>query len=269
MPAMKTHVRIAIDRLCGCVLPLGLLASLLAGGPQIALGQARSTDDARPLVGGVISLQDALLVYVVRGPVGACGENCSEWIAVEGTVHWDSHKRMIALLDRLEGRKLPVVVNVRGPSNFGVAISIGRILRDRGIDVSAGRTLVDQCHRLSEADCTAMKRTGDPLTASLSTVKSCDIACVFILAGGLRRTIPEVTTVVIGGIQVAHRLDLNVSDERREGLRVQFREQFRLYLTQMGVDPKLADMIDANYGTSHTTELSRVDLVRLRIVTPQ
>src|SRR6267154_4261051 len=40
--------------------------------------------------------------------------------------------------------------------------------------------------------------------------------------------------------QIASRLGLNVSDEHREGLRVRFREQTKLYLTQMGVDPALA-----------------------------
>ena len=78
---------------------------------------------------------------------------------------------------------------------------------------------------------------------------------------------PEGTTAIIQGTQIRHRLGLNVSDEGREGLHVRYSEQVRRYLTQMGVDSELADMIDANYGTSRNTELSRADLTRLRIVT--
>jgi hypothetical protein len=114
-----------------------------------------------------------------------------------------------------------------------------------------------------------LKRAGGPLRASISTVKYCDIACVLMLAGGMRRTIPQATTVVLHGTQIAHRFALNVSDERRDGLRIRFHDQIKLYLTQMGVDADLASLIDANYGTARVTELSRGDLVRLRIVTSQ
>ncbi len=258
---------VAMANLLRCLFPSSILVSLLIGAPQSAFAQARPSDGARSTVGGVVSLPDAMLAYVASGAVGACGENCSEWMAAEGTIYWDSHKRIIAVLDRLDGRKRPVVLNVRGPSNFNVAISIGRILRDRRIDAAVGQTLVDQCKGISDTDCTAMKRAGGSLNASLSTIKTCDIACVLGLVGGVRRTVPEATAVVIHGTEIRHRLGLNVSDERREGLHVRFSEQIRLYLTQMGVDSEFADMIDANYGTSRSTELSRADLIRLRIVT--
>jgi hypothetical protein len=37
----------------------------------------------------------------------------------------------------------------------------------------------------------------------------------------------------------------------------------------MGIDPTLADMIEANYETSRNTQLSRADIVRLRIIAGQ
>ena len=71
---------------------------------------AQAETPQRPAVGGIGSLPDAMIFYVAHGPAGACGQGCSEWIAAEGTVQWDTHKRLLNILDRQAGRKLP-----RGP----------------------------------------------------------------------------------------------------------------------------------------------------------
>jgi len=209
-----------------------------------------------------------MLIYPAQGAAGACGENCANWIAAEGTVHWDGTKRMIAALDRLAGQKLPVFLDVRGQSDLRAAMGIGRILRERGFEVAVGRTMVDQCRKMSEADCAALKRTGGPLRGSLWALETCDITCVLILSGGVRRTIEETSKAVINGTQVGHRLGLNISDEIRDGVRVNSIEQIRLYLTQMGVDPALTDMIEAS-GPAGKIVLSRADLIRLRVLTSQ
>jgi hypothetical protein len=133
--------------------------------------------------------------------------------------------------------------------------------------VSVGQTIVDQCRGLSDSDCVALKRSGVPLPASLSSIAACDVACVLILAGGVRRTLPEDTTVLIQNTRIRNRLGLNVSDEHRDGVHAYFHEQSKIYFSQMGIDPALGDMIDANFGTSRNTSLSRADVVRLRIVT--
>jgi hypothetical protein len=112
---------------------LGALIGLAATCPAQAQAQ-------RPPVGGFGSPPDAMIFYVAHGAAGACGQGCSDWIAAEGTVQWDTHKRLIAILDRNAGHKLPVVIHAFGPSNLNVAVSLGRILRDRGIDTTAGTT---------------------------------------------------------------------------------------------------------------------------------
>ena len=148
-----------------------------------------------------------------------------------------------------------------------VALSLGTMLHERGFDAGAGKTLVNKCAAMTGTDCIALKRAGGPLDASQSAVEICDIACVLILAGGVRRTLPDATKVVILGTQVGHRLGANVSDEIREGVRVRSYEQIKLYLAQVGVDSGLVEIIDANYERSRKTVLSRADLDRLRIVT--
>src|SRR3954465_14531890 len=72
----------------------------------------------------------------------------------------DTHKRLISIFDRQTGRKLPLVIHSWGESNLDVATSLGRILRDRGIDTTAGSTEVQACADKPEADCFALKRPG-------------------------------------------------------------------------------------------------------------
>jgi hypothetical protein len=244
---------------------LGALISLVTA----AIGQiATAQTVTRPPVGGIGELPDAMIFYVAHGADGACGPGCSDWIAAEGTVQYDTHKRLIAILDRLAGRKLPLVINSRGRSSLDNSVSMGRILHDRGIDTTEGVTDVTACAGKAEADCFALKRPGGPLDATLNTKDAyCDIACVLILAGGIHRTLPAGTRVILTGMEIHNRLAPNVSEERREGLTALFGQRFRLYLRQMGVDPELFDMVDRNSEQNQATELSPSDWTRLHIVT--
>ena len=157
-------------------------------------GIAPAQDPNRPAVGGIGSPVDAMIFYVAHGPEGACGPGCSDWIAAEGTVQWDTHKRLINILDRQAGRKLPVLIHAWGESNLNVATSLGRILRDRGVDATVGTTEVEACAGKSEAECFALKRPGGPLDAKLKlTDARCDLGCVLMLAGGVHRSLPPGT----------------------------------------------------------------------------
>jgi hypothetical protein len=241
-----------------------LVTFTIAAASQTAAAQTAT----RPTIGGIGELPDAMIFYVAHGADGACGPGCSDWIAAEGTVQWDTHKRLIAALDRFAGRKLPLVINSRGTSNLNVAVSMGRILHDRGIDTTEGVTNVAACTGVAEADCFALKRPGGPLEATLDTRDaSCDLACVLMLAGGIHRSLPSGTRVILTGMEIHNRLAPNVSDERREGLTTLWGQQFRVYLRQMGVDAELLDMVDHNAEQHHTTELSPSDWTRLHIVT--
>jgi hypothetical protein len=210
---------------------------------HVAQGTASSAD-------GAGAMPDALQVYLARGPAGSCGEKCEEWIAVEGTVDFQGPQRLIAALDRLGGRKLPVVLNFRGASNLRSAMNVGKILRDRGFEAAVGQTLVDECDDPLQARCMALKRAGKPLQARLVPSRVCDIACLLGLAGGVRRTLPDATTVVIGGMVVANRIGLQAAEPFREGRHVRMRDLVKVHFTQMGVDPQVADMLEEHLRPS-------------------
>ena len=234
----------------------------------IAVTAARAQDPNRPAVGGIGSPTDAMIFYVAHGTEGACGPGCSDWIAAEGTVQFDTHKRLIAILDRQAGRKLPVVIHSWGAANLNVAYSLGRILRGRGFDTTAGSTEVEACRRKNEADCFALKRPGGPLDAKLKTLDvACDLACVLTLAGGVHRSLPAGTRVILSGMEIHNRLAPNVSEERREGLTARFGELYRLYLRDMGVDTELLSIVERNSESHRQTELPASEWLRLHIVT--
>jgi hypothetical protein len=244
------------------------LFRLFLFGLLVSLSAARAQTTARPPVGGFGSPTDAMIFYVAHGTEGACGPVCSDWIAAEGTVQWDTFKRLINILDRQNGRKLPLVIHSWGESNLNVAVGLGRILHDRGIDTTEGTTDVAACKDKSETDCFALKRPGGPLEATLTTSKSlCDIACVLILAGGVHRTLPSGTRVILTGMTIHNRLAPNVSDEHRESLTTIYGEQFRVYLREMGVDTELLDIVDRNNAKERATEVPPPDWTRLHLVT--
>jgi len=234
----------------------------------IAAGVAAAQTTPRPPVGGFGSPPDAMIFYVAHAAAGACGQGCSDWIAAEGTVQWDTHKRLIAILDRQAGRKLPVVIHSWGESNLNVATSLGRILRDRGIDTTEGSTEVEACNGKSDADCFALKRPGGPFEARMNLSDTrCDLACVLMLAGGVHRSLPPGTRMILTGMVIHNRLAPNVSDKHRESLTARFGEQFRLYLREMGVETELLDIVDRNSESRRPTELPPSEWARLRIVT--
>jgi hypothetical protein len=249
----------------GSIMRIVFFGSLIAA---LAAGPAPAQAPERPPVGGIGSPTDAMIFYVAHGATGACGQNCSDWITAEGTVQWDTHKRLINILDRQSGRKLPVVIHSWGESNLNVATSLGRILRSRGIDTTAGSTEVDACKAKTDAECFALKRPGGPLDARLDLPgPPCDLACVLMLAGGVHRGLPTGAKVIVSGMFIRNRLAPNVSDEERQGSTARFSELFRIYLRDMGVETELLDIIDRNPEPRRGIQLPPFEWTRLHIVT--
>ncbi len=247
---------------------LGGLLLLAAGGAQ-AQTRPPIAAQVQPSIGGFGSLPGAMIFYVAHGAADACGPGCSDWIAAEGTVQWDTYKRLLAILDRQTGRKLPVAINSWGESNLNVAVSIGRILRDRGIDAMVAATEVDACNGQSDTDCFALKRPGGPLDAREKRADmTCDLACVLMLAGGVHRSLPAGSRVILSGMSIHNRLAPNVSAEHRESLTVKFTEQFRKYLGDMGVEPALIDIAESNAAGGRHVEIPASEWTRLHLVTP-
>jgi hypothetical protein len=236
-------------------------------GLMLLAASAASAQAPRPPVGGVGSPPDAMIFFVARGAPDACGLGCSSWIAAEGTVQWDTDKRLFNILDRNPGRRLPVAIRVWGGSNLRVATSLGRILRDRGIDTTVGTTELEACKGKSETECFALKRAGGPLEAKLKSPDApCDLTCVLMLAGGVHRSLPAGTKVLLGGMVLRNRMAPNVSPQARDVLPDRYGEQFRRYLRDMGIGTELLDIVDAQGESRRAVEMPPSERTRLHIV---
>lgn len=244
-----------------------MFRKIMCGGWMLLAGSAAFAQAPRPPVGGIGSPPDAMIFYVAHGAPDACGPGCSTWIAAEGTVQWDTHKRLFNILDRNAGKRLPLVIRVWGGSNLSVATSLGRILRERGIDTTVGTTEVDACKGKSEAECFALKRAGGPLAATMKSPEApCDLTCVLMLAGGVHRSLPAGTRVVLSGMILRNRMAPNVSQEARDTLPERYGEQFRKYLRDMGVETELLDIVDRQGESGRGVEMPAAEWTRLHIV---
>ncbi|MCP4618528.1 MAG: hypothetical protein GY844_19090 [Bradyrhizobium sp.] len=244
-----------------------MFRKVIFGGLMLLAASGASAQAPRPPVGGIGSPPDAMIFYVAHGAPDACGPGCSTWIAAEGTVQWDTHKRLFNILDRNAGRRLPLVIHVWGESNLSVATSLGRILRERNIDTTVGITETEVCKGKSEPECFALKRTGGPLEAKVKSPDApCDLTCVLMLAGGVHRSLPAGSRVVLSGMVLRNRMAPNVSQEARDTLPERYGEQFRKYLRDMGVETELLDIVDRQGETRRAVEMPPAEWTRLHIV---
>lgn len=243
------------------------IRSIIVSGVLAIIGTTASLAQQRPPIGQFGSAPDAMIFYVAHGPEGACGPGCSDWIAAEGAVQWDTYKRLIAILDRQAEHKLPVVIHTSGTSNLKVASSLGRILRDHKLDATVGTTEATACAGKSDAECFALKRPGGPLDA-----RGIESAVRFRLRahfGGRGASQPAARYQGgLAGRSIRNRLAPNVSAEQRESLTEYFGEQHRKCLHEMGLAPDLVDIIDGIGEGGRPVIIPPTDWARLHIVTP-
>ena len=64
----------------------------------------------------------------------------------------------------------------------------------------------------------------------------CDLAYVLTLAGGVHRTLPTSARMIQSGMAIRNRIAPNFAEEQRQGLTVQFGDQFHRYLREMGIE---------------------------------
>ena len=160
----------------------------------------------------------------------------AEWIAISGQIGPQSVTQLRGILARLNGRKLPVIINSPG-GRLTAALQLGRLIRSHKLDVVVGET------RFLSAS-TAMLVPGSG---------SCNSACPFVLAGGVGRYSSAGTTVGVhqallvrrGGaearqqIRGQHQQLVRQSAANAQAFRA-MRASLRAYLAEMGVSTGLA-----------------------------
>jgi hypothetical protein len=122
---------------------------------------------------------------VVRGRDPLCNPDCPEWISAEGAITPQTPQRLRQLLATLGNRRPPVVISSRGGDLFS-ALTAGRLIHERKLDVAVARTNIVGCDP-PEAGCLADNGAYVGLTSDVGV--ECDSACALMLAGGAKRLV--------------------------------------------------------------------------------
>lgn len=167
-----------------------------------------------------------------------------DWISAEGEIRADTPAQFRDVLSRLNGRKLPVVISSPG-GRLSAALSIGRMIRKHGLDVTVQGT--------------------------------CTSACPFVLAGGVER---HAAPGAVVGVHQALMIRSGSAEANADGKQLlanskatarQFRlmrSKLRSYLGEMGVSPELAsEMEKASPFEMNVLSLQR--LQELKLVTAE
>lgn len=131
--------------------------------------------------------QPPMDVQLVRSAAPGCEPDCAEWISAEGLITADTVHAFKKVITRLEGRKVPVMLNSLGGS-VPDSYAIGRLIRAKGLDVAVAQTTFVPCRR-DGRECAGLKSDGVKLGLVDSVNAKCASACPFLLAAGTRRIV--------------------------------------------------------------------------------
>lgn len=177
-----------------------------------------------------------LQLYLAKGARNACGEGCSEWIAIEGDFDANAAARVQAFLNRHGARKLPIFIQSPG-GNTTAARAIGRLLRQRGLTVGVAATVPNGCTSINDRSeaCRALKQSAQPVAATWWPNATCNSACVYALIGGKARLVPPSARLGVHAV----RLVVKRTPEQDRAALAEINAQLRRYVREMGIDDKL------------------------------
>lgn len=153
-----------------------ILLILLAPGAALAGGD--------PSPGSEI--QKAMSFTMVRSSEKGCEPDCPEWLMAEGMITPGTPLEFRKALDRLAGRKLPVVLMSLG-GNMVAAVEIGYMVRRAGLSTAVGKTRYKGCRPAQPACAPPPAQNGVFRGRVVSAGSYCVSACPLILAAGVTR----------------------------------------------------------------------------------
>jgi hypothetical protein len=191
----------------------------------------------------------------------ACKPNCPEWLSAEGQIVPGSARAFAEAVERLKGRRLPILIHSPGGS-VADAGAMGELIREKGLAVAVARTLIANCPDASPKcpDGPGSAITGGALCAS---------ACVLVLAGGVERLaspsarigVHQITTLVSETEGLAHlKSTRKIYEQRGVDAAVE------AYLDAMGVGDPVMTLMRKTWAAS-IRWLSPAELKASRLVT--
>ena len=179
------------------LLALGLLAGSIDAAPR---------KKAPPKPDLPLAFQP-MRVVIVRSTIPACEPLCPQWISAEGQIDARTPALFKKILAKAGKARLPIVISSPG-GDVDAALAIGRMIKERQLDVAVGTTVFTGCAP-AKADCTLPEeQKGVYFGVARSEHSFCVSACPFILASGARR-------LSLAGYDLGlHQLTRTVTQER-------------------------------------------------------
>jgi len=181
-----------------------------------------------------------MIFYVAKGQPGACGPNCSEWIAAEGMIDPDAGKRLRDFVGSLPRRDLPIFFNSTG-GLAGQAVSLGEAMREYRMTAGVGRTMPEGCRGGVDDACRRMIQSKREHKARLTTGNArCLSACVYALVGASVRRVARDAQLGVHTLRMpAH---VGAAPQGPQMSVAEAHHLLKRYMIEMGVDPALIDV---------------------------
>ena len=199
------------------------VAALALAAPLALLpGSLRASDRALPM----------RFELRVQGPAEVCGKNCKTFVAASGAITADTPRHFLLFAQNHDVDGATVVLNSDGGSVHG-AIALGRELRKLKLATTVG-SLVDL-----SADSEEQPRV------TFSPQADCESMCAFVLLGGVRRSVPAESRVMVHQIWLGDRReDPTAAGYSAEDLVLVQRDIGRLarYTADMGASADLLEV---------------------------
>ena len=151
----------------------------------LVLAEAATTTIATPSLSRPI-YEAPMRVVIVRNSDPMCEPNCPQWVSAEGEIMVSSPQLFRRVFKQMGKAKLPVIIRSPGGS-IEAALSIGRMIRERGLTVAVGYTRYIGCSP-ADSRCRLPQESQGIYTGVIEEDRAfCNSACPMLLAGGTTR----------------------------------------------------------------------------------
>ena len=193
--------------------------------------------------------------WVQEGPASVCGTQCREWISATGPITGDTARDFQLFSEARDLRGATLVLDSGGGSVVA-SLELGRKIRRLGMKTTVGRTV-------------KLDAASDQIShAKLSPRGECASMCVFVLLGGVHRTVPAEARILVHQIWPgSKRYDASAETYTAEEMvRIQ-RDVGRIakYTIEMGGDIELFELAMRIPPWERLRSLSQPELRRLRL----
>lgn len=207
-----------------------------------------------------------MVFSLIRTSNPACEPDCPEWIAADGYISDKTADAFKAVLDKVGERNLPLLIHSHG-GRVDIAMTMGKLVRQRGMTVEIARTDFVHCEPWDEA-CKPDFKDGTFYGHANTTFGICNSACPLVMAGGVRRIASPFSRIGVHQLVTTrekfrnryeiHRKTLSngtvVSEEKlverqkigtvtSTDMPASLRKRLERYLTGMGIKPALIDLM--------------------------